>query len=315
MLGMKSHCLGVLVQVYVAAFCVAAVSGDDSHLVVKELLHCKFTWIDKTNGVQTECAAAADGRYAVLYSEAASKGSSIYTPSSGSWWTPEEFVSVIPGSYQLMAAPPPTLSPDSWPTVTSECPWPHLPVWISLLRAQSDFASGIEPISGYLTYSSEMLGRSLAWDDAGDLRAIRCVTKSEGQPSAVAEVVYLFADYENRDGVRVPTKRKLRTSRSNGSETRRSEQEFVLATFSRSPQLVEDALSTRQIKATMDRREPNGDIYAPDGKKKYNDKELAARIAGDLTGNTARARWSYWIVGSLTAFTLLLVGFKYWRRA
>lgn len=105
MLGMKSHCLGVLVQVYVAAFCVAAVSGDDSHLVVKELLHCKFTWIDKTNGVQTECAAAADGRYAVLYSEAASKGSSIYTPSSGSWWTPEEFVSVIPGSYQLMAAP------------------------------------------------------------------------------------------------------------------------------------------------------------------------------------------------------------------
>lgn len=275
----------------------------------------KFTWFDERNAAQTECAATADGRYAVLYSRRTVRGSDSMQPSSGTWWSPEETLSTLPGTYSLYTPTDPGQSRDNWAARCSECPWPHLPTWIAMLRSQPDFRSGIDPASGFLTYSSDALGRALAWDAAGNLRSLRLVTKTSADAGSYVESVFLFAEYAERDGVQVPTKRKNRVSfYEGGTQVRRSEQEFTLATFSKSPQLVEDALSTRQIKATMNRREPNGDIFSPSGQKIYNEHELSARIAGDLTGNTTRARWSYWIVGGLTAFTLLLVGFKYWRR-
>lgn len=165
-----------------------------------------------------------------------------------------------------------------------------------------------ETKDGFKLDSSEKLGVALARDATGNLMSVRFTFGSGPKATFIQDDYSDFRDSKERA---VPHQRIRTFSPRPDGTPDNPMQHCVLQSIQWNPPDAVESLSSLRSRAVFEKKDVFGNVYAPDGRLKYNEKKLMADMVAATTGSQTRRSWATWIVGTLVVGVVGLIVLKY----
>ncbi|MBL8876189.1 MAG: hypothetical protein JNM86_10380 [Phycisphaerae bacterium] len=263
----------------------------------------KVVWLDAKNHLKVEALTLGDGRFSRTYIDTNESPERI---NSATVFNGNSVIDQTLAAFTEAAAKPEEWVSGRGATAVMECPWPMVAKWDELLETVPDRVSEIS--NGIKLVSSEKLGLALARDLSGNLQSVRFTFGSGPKATYIQDD---YSDFRATKGRLVPYQR-IRTfnPRPDGNPGN-PPQHYELQSVEWNPSDAVELLAYRKGKEVFDKKDISGNVYAPDGRFKYNEKQLMADMMAASTGSRTRRSWATWIVVSLVAGVVGLIVLKY----